>query len=481
MSGLFGELHRTAQALGAQSAGVFTAGRNMANVNNEAYARQRVILGDRGTVQDPLGPRSLGVEALGLQSVRDRLLDSQVLRETSTMKSLEARADADAKAQIALGQSIDSSDDASMVEGATSTAASHGIGEALDDLLNAFNGLAASPRSESERQTLFQQAQTLVSRFHSTDNRLTAIEGDIETQVGVDVDRVNDLLQAVSDLNRQIGQFEVGKPGSALDLRDQRQAKLEELSQHIDFQLEDLPGSTGQIRISSQDASGVSVTLLEASNKPTPISFDGTGISGGNPPTALALQGGSIHGLLASREGTVGSLRTKLDALAGQIVTSFNAAYNPAGNESDFFDATAPVTAANISLDASVSALNIRATTTANAVLNPGANDIALAVAGLGSRQFSTAGGDAIDGTFGSYYRSIVSDVANQTASSQGRLDDQSTLVRLMTERRDSVSGVSLDEEMTDLIKYQRAFDASARVMQTLDEMLDTVVNSLGR
>jgi len=92
---------------------------------------------------------------------------------------------------------------------------------------------------------------------------------------------------------------------------------------------------------------------------------------------------------------------------------------------------------------------------------------------------FSIGGGDAVDGTITSHYLGLVSNVANATASAMERSDDQTALLRLIVERRDAVSGVSLDEEMTNLVKFQRAFDASARVMRVLDEMLEVIVNRL--
>ncbi len=474
MSGLFGELHRTAQALAAQSQGVFVSGKNMANVNNAAYARQRVILGDRGVADTPLGPQSLGVEALGLQQVRDKLLDSQILRETALMTSLEVQSDAFFKAEAALGQNIDRSGDSTYIEGADTSGSSKGIGEALDNVFNAFSGLAAAPRSQSQRQTLFQQASTLVERFNVVDGRLEAIQGDLTEQMDADVDTVNALLTTISALNRQIGQYEVGQPGSALDLRDQRQAKLEELSQFVDFRTQAVPGSTSQIQILARDGGGADVTLLNGANAPTGLAFTGAGFTGGNPPVALTLGGGRLQGALTARDGAITTLRESLDDMASQLVTSFNAAYNPGGAYSNFFD-PAGTTAATIRLDPSLSSANIRSTITAE----PGANDIALAVYNLSSTAFTTGGGATIDGTFGSYYRGVVSDLANATASAESRYDDQSTLQRLMAERRDSVSGVSIDEEMTNLIKYQRAFDASARVMRMIDEMLNTVVNRL--
>jgi flagellar hook-associated protein 1 FlgK len=474
MSGLFGELNRTAQALAAQSQGIFTAGRNMANVNNPAYARQRVVLGDKGTAQTPLGPRSLGVEALYLQNVRDKLLDTQVLRETAFMKSLEAEVDAYFKAEIAIGQQIDTSGESTFIEGAAATGSSHGVGEAMDSFFNAFSALAASPRSAAEKQSLFQQAQTLVSRFNRADGRLSEIQTDLDAQVQADVDRVNSILETIQSLNQQIGRFEVGKPGTALDLRDQRQSKLEELSGYLDVEVQDISDSAGQIRILSRNGAGDPVTLLDGARDFNPLAFDGASVTGGEVSVALDVRGGSIAGSLVARDGAIAQMRTGLDQLARQLAVSVNAAYNPGGASTDFFDA-AGLTAATIRLDGALASDNVRASATGD----PGANEIALAVSGLSTRVFATASGDGFNGTFGSFYRSLVSDLGNAASSANSRFEDQATLQRLVLDRRDAVSGVSLDEEMTDLMKFQRAFDANARVLRAIDDMLEIVVREL--
>ena len=109
MSGLFGSLTNNVKALNAQSRAIETAGRNLANVNNPHYARQRVLFGDRGTVQTDLGPQSLGLEALGITQLRDALLDKQVLRETALESSLTNEQAALQKAQAGLGENIDRS------------------------------------------------------------------------------------------------------------------------------------------------------------------------------------------------------------------------------------------------------------------------------------------------------------------------------------------------------------------------------------
>jgi flagellar hook-associated protein 1 FlgK len=226
----------------------------------------------------------------------------------------------------------------------------------------------------------------------------------------------------------------------------------------------------------SRDAADTPVVLLDRGEAVNPITFDGTNFSGGVPTTQLDIRGGSLLGHITASDGAVADLRTGLDQLAAQLVTAVNAAYNPGGVSTDFFDATG-LTAATIAIDPTLTANNIRSTNSTN----PGANDVALALADLAATSFSTGGGDFIDGTLSNHYRDLVSGIANATSSATDRLEDQKILQRLMVERRDSVSGVSLDEEMTNLVKYQRAFDANARVMRTLDEMLDIIVNQLVR
>jgi flagellar hook-associated protein 1 len=473
MSGIFAELQRTTQALSAQTQGIYTAGRNLANVNNPAYARQRVLLGDRGMVQTSLGAQSLGMEVLALRSIRDGLLDAQVLRETSSLTSVEEQADAYYKAQLALGQQVNSQD-ASFIEGTTNTTA-QGIGEALENFFNAFSGLASSPRSTAERQALYQRAAALVNGLNTADQRLAALQTDISDQVTVDVANANEVLEAIRNLNEQIGRFEIGNPGSALDLRDQRQARLEELSQYFSFEVENVPDSAGQIRLIARDAADNPIVLLDSAKDFSPLTFDGTNVSGGRPTTALALTGGRMHGALTARDGTIATMRTNLDRLSAQLVSAVNGAYNPGGTSTNFF-APAGTTAATIALDASLTAENIRTTASAD----PGANEIALAVAALSTTTFSTGAGAQFNGTFGGYYRGIVSLIGNATSNAQSLFEDQTTLQRAITERRDGVSGVSIDEEIADLTKYQRAFEANARMMRVIDEMLDTIINRLG-
>jgi flagellar hook-associated protein 1 FlgK len=470
MSNLFASINSTVNAIAAHSRAIETTGKNLANVNNTAYARQRVIYGDRGTVLTPQGAESLGVEALGIEQLRDSLLDQQVVREIALKASLTAQQGGYQRAQAGLGQSIDRAG----ATGQTSATSASGIAAAIDDFFNAFQSFAASPTDGGERGALLQKAGVLTDRFQLADTRLAQVQNDLNSQIGSDVGEINRLLSSIADLNSQIGRFELAKPGSAIDLRDQRQARIEELAAKLP--VETRPGTGGQIQIVAKDGTGADVVLIDLSNVQGTVAFNGTQLTGGSPATALALTGGSVHGALQARDGAIQTLRDNLDQLARQLVTSVNAAYNPTGSTGNFFNASG-TTAGTIGSNSAITSMTLKASDGGAA----GDNTIALAVAQLATTAFSTAGGDQIDGTFSGFFGQSVSRIGQALATTNSRLDDQTNIEKLVRSQRDSVSGVSLDEEMADLMKYQRSFQASSRVFTVLDGLLDNVVNEMGR
>lgn len=470
MAGLYASINSTVQALSAHSRSIEITGKNLANVNNPDYARQRVIYGDRGTVITPQGAESLGLEALGVEQIRNALLDRQVVREIALKASYAAEQSGYQRAQASLGQNIDRS---KSVTDATAAGAS-GLAGAIDDFFNAFQSFAARPTDEGERQTLIQKAGILTDRFQLADSRLAQVQSDMNSEIATNVDDVNGLLASIADLNAQIGRFEINAPGTAVDLRDQRQARIEELAAKLPVEIRDLTGS--QVQIVAKDGSGNDVVLVNLATVQGAVAFNGTQVTAGSPATALALSGGSIQGLLNARDGGIKALRDDLDALAKQLVTSVNGAYNPTSATGNFFD-PAGLTAGTIKLVNTLTAVNLKASDGGPA----GDNTIALAIANLANTPFSVAGGDSIDGTYSTFFSKTVSKLGQALATANSKTEDQSNIERLVRSQRDSVSGVSLDEEMADLMKFQRAVQASSRVFTVLDDLLDVVVNQLGR
>src|SRR6188768_776947 len=295
MSGLFTTLNSSSMALNAHSRAIETTGKNLANVNNPNYARQRVVYGDRGTVETPYGAQSLGLEVLSIQQIRDVLLDRQLGREIALSGSFEAQQEALQRALAGLGQGIDGSGDISATGSTTG-----GLGAAIDDFFNAFQNLASRPTDAGARQTLLQKATILSDSMREADTRLAQVQSDIDASITVDVGDANRLIDTIADLNAQISRFEISHPGTAVDLRDQRQARLEDLAKIIPVQVRDL--GNGQVQLVAKDAGNADVMLLDGVNVNGSLAFTGTSITGGSSATTIALGSGSMQGALTVRD-----------------------------------------------------------------------------------------------------------------------------------------------------------------------------------
>lgn len=468
--GLFGDLNAAAQSLSTFSQGVALAGKNIANTTNPAYARQRLELGDLGTIQTPIGPQSMGVQAIGIQQIRDQFLDAQLTREISATSLLQAQQNNLNKAQIDLGVQVNLAGDSSSIGDISQTTT--GIGSSLNDFFNSFSELAANPTDAGAKQVLLEKAGELTSEFNVTDDRLATLQGDITNQVTGDVSTVNGILKDIGDLNNQIQRLEITTPGAAVDLRDQREAKLEQLSQYMNFTAQEVPGTHGQVQITTYDTASNPVVLLNKTNAAT-IAFDGTNFSTGTPAVTLGLQSGSLKGQIDVRDGAIQDLRDDIKTTAGQVAQAVNQAYNPTGTTGNFFKV--PPDSGIIALDPTLDFTTLKTTDTGDA----GANELALAVAQLATKQFSTGGGDLIDGTISGYVAKTVSGFGETLAGVNDSLDNQTISQQSIQAQRDSVSGVSQDEELTNLMQYQRAFQASSKVINIIDNLLDVVVNGL--
>ena len=467
---LFSSLSSGASALDAQSYALQIAGKNLANVNNTNYSRERVVFGTGGMVQTAIGAVSFDLQAKSVTQLRDAFLDQQVAKESSISSALQAEQQAMQRAEAGLGENVSSATDAS-----GAAASGTGLSAQLASFFNSFQSFAANPTDVGERQTLLQNAAILVDKFQQTDTRLAQVQTDLNSQVQSDVSDTNTLLATIANLNGQIARFEANQPGSAVDLRDQREQALEQLATKISFETQPATNGTGQIKVLAKDGTGADVVLVDGVAVTNSVAFNGTNLTAGASATVLAPEGGSIKGALDARDGGIQSLRNSLDSLASQLVTSVNAAYNPTGLTGDFFTAGG-TTGGTISLDSGLSVTTLKASDGGAA----GDNTIALAVSNVANQSFSTGSGDAIDGTMTQFYSGTISSFGQDLTGLNSRVDNQTTVETLVRTQRDSVSGVNLDEETTDLMKYQRSFQATSRFINVIDGLLDLVVNKLG-
>ncbi len=471
---LFGSLYTSTNALRAHSAALDIIGRNMANVNNTSYARQRVVFGDKGSVDTPLGAQSLGVEPVAIQQMRDRLLDTQITEETSNTSWLSAQSKYLQQAQTALGQGVFGN------SGAVDTITSNpdlpaGIAASLDAFFNAWQSFATEPSSIVNKQQLIANSEDLIEKIQLADSRLADIAlpppvtgNTLSGQMDEDARQVNGLLTTLADLNRQIGRVEVINPGTAVDLRDQRQQKLEELAKYIDFTT--VQQSAGQIGIQVSDGVGGTVDLVNLSVVTGSLARNGVNYewtpTAGPPAVAVDFSAGSLAGF-QSAGATVQGYRDALDTFVGNLITAVNGAYTNGGTNTNgnYFNGT----------DSATIALNQTSTTVVagNAGGPSGANSRALAVAAIAS--------DATfdNGTPARAFARIVTQVAQDVSNNDSRTEDQQAVLELLSAQRDSYGGVSLDEETADMMRFQRAYQASAKMMSVIDRLLDEVMNTL--
>lgn len=473
MAGLITDMTQSAQALDAQQLGLQVVGNNLANVNNPNYSRQTVQMGSNGIMETPVGEVSMGVVATGITQDRDPYLDAQVTNEIAQTATLTAQQTQLQQAQANLGEQLTNTSSTASID--STQASTTGISSALSSFFNAASNLAANPTDTSAAQVLYQTAGTLANTINSADSNLSAVQTGIANQLQQDTGTVNGLLQDIASLNTQIVQANVQKPNSANDLVDQREADLEQLAGYMNVTATPIPNSDGQVDVTTLDANSNPVTLVDKSTVVGGgVTFTGTSFTAGLPATTLGLTGGSLEGNLAASQGAIQTLRNGLANTATELTEAVNAAYNPGGASTNFFQAT-PASGQLLTLDPTLSASTLRTTNTGTS----GANDAALAMANVATQTFSTANGDTINGTITSYYTQAVTGLGESLNAVTNQLTDQTAVQQLVQQQRDAVSGVNQDEELTNLMAYQRAFQAQARVMNTVNDCLDMVCNGL--
>jgi flagellar hook-associated protein 1 FlgK len=473
MSGLISNLATSSKALGVHSKGLEIAGKNLANINNRNYAKQRVEIGDRGSINRDIATESMGVEAMELRQNRDVLLDKSVMREFTASSGLEAAKKILESAEGALGQFLDRTKDSTSIQNANGSNGG-GISDSLSDFFNAWESYSVKPNDVAVKQLLIEKAKILADKINITDERLGDVQSNVDGQIASDLIDANGILKTLAEINGYIAKAENGKPNSAVDLRDQRQAKLEELSKYMDISFENIADSNGQIRVKCGD-----VILVEGKD----VSGDGE-LAYVNTTTDkkftfggadLSISKGALVSQLEARNGAVQDSRNRIAVLAKQLQDSINGVYSPTG-DNFFKDAVSTAVGKLLEIDTDLKVSSLKSTSTPNA----GANDVALKIADLANKVFTTLSADSIDGTFGGFFNTTVSKLGQTLNTTNIQLEDQKLSEEMTRSNRDSFSGVSQDEEMTDMMKFQRSFQATSRFINVVDNLLDQVVNRLG-
>lgn len=454
MAGFGGMLSIARGALAASQQAVQIASHNIANANTEGYSRQREVLAAAPPERTAQGVFGMGVELVTVQRQRDALLDQEYRNNSSMSSMYSTRSELLQRVETVFAEPSDT-----------------GLASALDKFYNAWSELAADPTNTSARTTVQQTGSSVALTFNSIANQLNSLGAETVERAGTQVDEVNRIAAEIAQLNGKIVSMESGG-GTAGDLRDRRDILLDQLGAFASTRV--IPQENGSIAVVLGTVSlidGIYARQLETLNIST-IEYRIVG-----SPDTLRNIGGSLGALQDVHNTDITGVMADLDALAQGIVTSVNALHRTgwtsglAVNNIDFFD-PAMLKAVNMELSAAVSAdaRTIAAGTTVGAT---GDNALALQIAGL--RDAAPAAG--AHGNFGAYYRAIVGDVAGSVNQAKNATSAYGALVDQADQRRTAIFGVSVDEELIQIMRQQQAYAAASKVIKTVDEMLQTLLN----
>jgi flagellar hook-associated protein 1 len=471
MLGLFGTLNLASRSLQTQMTGVEVAGQNLANVNTTGYSRQAVEIQASPDVTTTIGPEGTGANVVAIQQLVDNLLNGKIQNESSVSGYWNAQQSALQGLQTSLDEFLSGTGSTTDTSSSTNGTSSTGLSVQLNNLFNAFQSVATSPTSISARQSLVSDAQSLATTFNEVDGQLDDARTSLNTSLSNDVDSANKLLSDVADLNKEISYAEFNG-GTANDLLDEREQDLENLSQFTNITTSTETNGAVDVSIGGQ-------TLVSGSQLlDTLQTYDAGGgqllvqtATGGVP---LALTGGSIQGTIDARDGGLASLQGSINTLASTLITQVNTVYSggyslTGATGANFFNGSDAATiAVNTSLVNNPSLVQASGDSTAT-----GDNSVALALAQLASATQAGLNNE----TFSDSYDQTVAALGDSLQTANDQLSNQTAVMNMLSTQRSSVSGVNIDEEMTNLMTFQRAYEASAELVTTVNTMMGDVLN----
>ena len=448
-----------------------TVGHNIANKSTEGFSRQRVDI----QASEPIGFGKLrigtGAKTAMVSRTNNPFLERQIGNERAKLGYFEGKGEGLNRVQEVYNEQIN-----------------RGLSAYVSDFFNAFREFSNNPENLASRTQVAQTADALSKDFKRVSGQLTTIQADLDSQIKTHVHEINEITHEIGSLNEKIQMVQVAG-GPANDERDRRDLLIKQLGEKINIRWAE--GEDGTVTISAGNSAllvaGYDAKTLQV--KATPA----TATKGeGNldifylnneraEPVSVTAQmtGGRIGGLLEIRDTVINNLHQNVDNMATQLSEKVNGLHSQGfdgygESAGDFFELSAgSVHAASGLKVASQVAKDPNRIASAAQERAPGDNRVANRIGQLQYEAMMEDGKTTLD----DYYNSVVGEVGIQAKRAQTAHAAQSDIVKQLGTLRESVSGVSLDEETTKLIEYQKSFDASARLVKTADEMFDTVLN----
>ncbi len=485
----FNILNTGASALRTAQRAVETATHNAANSTTEGYTRQRVTTAATVPVQGAdgvlgSGHRGTGVQVVSVDRMRDALADLAVRSESANAGYQGARAQTLDRAQGILG-----------VYGA-------GVPDALTEMFAAFDQLALTPNEPAARQTVVDRAGSFAAGLNNAAGQLEEIRGEVRARALSEITEVNAIAKEIASLNKHIVSALNGGQ-SPNDLLDRRDLLVDKLSS--------LTGAT--VRQTDSGALDVRVDGMPLVQGSTAFELE---VTSSRTHLTLSLHGktvtvsGSLGGRVSVMAGELAQFENSLNTLAASVATAINTVHG-AGQYADgtqggaFFSVrqgadaaaglevtvtTATLATARVLPDGKYSPLNgdnalllanlrtVSPTVMAAALADP-ANQT-LSTDRLLAKIHSTLPRPEHQGSLIEQVSVVAQTLGQAAASSAAASETSEIALTSLTAQREAANGVSIDEEMIELVKFQHSYDAAARVISIADEMLDVLINRMG-
>ncbi|MEO8905633.1 MAG: flagellar hook-associated protein FlgK [Polyangiaceae bacterium] len=464
MAGLTSLLNVARDALTAQSYGLGVTGSNISNASTPGYVRRVALLQTQA-----LGTQTGGsVVASGLQRVTNDFIERREYAATGLSSAATAR-----------DQTLAS------VESLFNDTGGTGLGASLSNLYSSFSGLANNPTDGTSRTNVLAAADAFTQRVNATGSALAQAKQDLTTQARQTIDQVNQRAQEIAKLDMQIAQATV-QGNDAADLKDQRTQKLLNISGLINTttftdgngnQVVQVAGTT---IVDGTHAGKLSLDL----NGDGSLKLNAVQSGGGTTEITQYLTGGTLGGIKEARDTDLFDVSKKLDQFVFDTATAINTQHAAGvgadgGTGRNLFDvgSTPDGAARNVKVSVDVFNQPDRIAAAANVFSVPGGSDNAVALTKLAD-VFTNTGSTR---TAAEAYGDLVGSVGTSRANSQRDVDTQGAILQQVQSMHQSESGVSLDEEMVALTKYQNAYQAASKLLNVADSLLGELMNSVGR
>ncbi|MCG7215886.1 flagellar hook-associated protein FlgK [Paenibacillus mucilaginosus] len=531
MRSTFGGIEISKRSLFTQQAALTTTGHNIANANTKGYSRQVVNMVASIPIEYPglmrsniPGQLGQGVEFDQINRIREKFLDNQFHNENKSLGDWSIRKDTLEKLEAIMNEPSDT-----------------GIRQTIEGFWNAWQELSKSPENTTARVLVKERALAMTDAFNQTSRQLSELATDLTESIGIKAQEANTALNQIAKLNEEIYRIE-GLGNNANDLRDQRDLLMDDLSKIVNITFtEEANGYNvrmGNVQLVAGRTVGTQFTTASMEAAAAAGDLNGGEVYGmiqsrdnyvGNyqfqldnmlktlvqgdmqiklPSGAVIPEGTTLtimkpDGTTEQKQFTGTMADRTLGADTNVVVKGFNGLHalgysgnDPISSGLEFFslktgysEFSAASVTVNSTIQSDVSNISSSFRTYMGADGNEkvvkGNNDMALLLANVRYERVDfdpTATGRPMltDGTFDEFFRSIIGQLGVQSQEATRQATNQQTLVDQVDSNRQAVSGVSLDEEMANMIKFQHAYNAAARALTTFDEMLDKVINGMG-